>query len=61
MHTATCEWGARLRMSAPEALALPPSVTAHGPARWIVPPEPGPATLPRLPAVLCAAWQTVAR
>jgi hypothetical protein len=50
--------GARLRMTGPDALALPPSVTARGPARWIVPPEPGPAALPRLHAVLSAAWQT---
>ncbi|HWR47408.1 MAG TPA: bifunctional DNA primase/polymerase [Pseudonocardiaceae bacterium] len=50
--------GARLRMTGPEALALPPSVTACGPARWIVAPEPGPVALPRLHAVLSAAWQT---
>lgn len=53
--------GARLRMTAPDALALPPSLTAHGPARWIVSPGPGACTPPRLQAVLSAAWQTVAR
>jgi hypothetical protein len=52
--------GARLRMTAPDALALPLSVTAHGPARWIVAPGAGTCTPPRLQSVLSAAWQTVA-
>jgi hypothetical protein len=51
--------GARLRMTALDALALPSSVTAHGPARWIVAPGAGACTPPRLQAVLSAAWQTV--
>ncbi|MGH3830953.1 MAG: hypothetical protein ACRDRS_10975 [Pseudonocardiaceae bacterium] len=46
--------GARLRMTGPGTLALPPSVTT----RWVVAPESGLATLPRLHAVLSAAWQT---
>ncbi|MGH3902419.1 MAG: hypothetical protein ACRDTA_30025 [Pseudonocardiaceae bacterium] len=52
--------GARLRMTAPDVLTLPPSVTAHGPARWIVSPGVGTCTPPWLQAVLSAAWQTMA-
>ncbi len=29
--------GARLRMTAPDTVALPPSVTPHGPVGWITP------------------------
>lgn len=50
--------GARLRMTGPEALALPPSVTTFGPACWIVSPEPGATTVLGLHAVLSAAWRT---
>jgi hypothetical protein len=52
--------GARLRMTAPDTLTLPPTVTADGPTRWILAPGPGTVALPRLPVVLSAAWQTVA-
>lgn len=52
--------GARLRMSAPDTVTLPPGMTAHGPVRWIVAPEATSVRLPRLRAVLSAAWQTVA-
>ena len=52
--------GTRLRMTAPDALALPLSVTAHGPARWIVSPGVVAYTPPRLQSVLSAAWQMVA-
>lgn len=58
--SSTAMVGARLRMTGPDALPLPPSLTAHGPPRWIVAPRPGACTLPRLQAVLSAAWQTVA-
>ncbi len=52
--------GVRLRTSGPDAVALPPTVTAYGPVRWLVaPPAAGVARLPRLRAVLAAAWQTV--
>jgi len=51
--------GARPRMTAPDALALPLSVTAHGPARWMVSPGAVACTPPRLQSVLSAARQTV--
>ena len=49
--------GARLRVTALDALVLPLSVTAHGPARWIVSPWVVACTQPRLQSVLSAAWQ----
>jgi len=47
-------------LPAPHALALPLSVTAHGPARWIVSSGVVAGTPPRLQSVLSAAWQMVA-
>lgn len=52
--------GARLRMTAPDTVVLPPNVTPHGPVGWITPPDVSSPRLPRLRAVLPAAWQTVA-
>jgi hypothetical protein len=46
--------------TAPDALVLPLSVTAHGPARWIVSPGVVACTPLRLQSVLSAAWQMVA-
>ncbi|MGH3825915.1 MAG: hypothetical protein ACRDQX_01875 [Pseudonocardiaceae bacterium] len=51
---AHCEWSVEDYRTVLRALALPPSVAA----RWIVPPESGRAALPRLHAVLSAAWRT---
>ncbi len=51
--------GARLRMTAPDVLVLPPGGTPHGPVRWIVAPWGGHGRLPTLQSVLSAAWQTV--
>jgi hypothetical protein len=43
-------------------IVLPPSVTSHGPGRWVVLPAMARdwLWLPRLSDVLCAAWQAVA-